>query len=112
MKNSVSEQSFYIESDEEDEEKDMEKGEDEDGNGSDSSIYSNDNDNNRQPSIIPSWPQSYRYISSAIYRILFVPSCSLKERDVSTTNLYSWALICSDFWFLECVEWFELLFNN
>ncbi|KAI3458948.1 hypothetical protein Pfo_015611 [Paulownia fortunei] len=63
MKNSFSEQSFYIESEEEDEEKVYDQGED--GNDSDSSNYSNDNDDeNRQQSkassLNPSWPQSYR----------------------------------------------------
>lgn len=63
MKNSVSDQSFYIESDD-DEENESNKGENEDGNDSDNSIYSNDN--NRQQSKPNSlsnttWPQSYRY---------------------------------------------------
>ncbi|GFP97011.1 vacuolar amino acid transporter 1 [Phtheirospermum japonicum] len=61
MKNSVSDQSFYLESDEDDEERGSEKGED--GNDSDSSCYSN-GDENRQHSkagsLDPSWPQSYR----------------------------------------------------
>ncbi|KAK6156345.1 hypothetical protein DH2020_010593 [Rehmannia glutinosa] len=64
MKNSVSEQSFYLESEEDD---DDEKVYDkvENGNDSDSSSYSNDNDDeNRQQSkggsLSPSWPQSYR----------------------------------------------------
>ncbi|KAL7109745.1 hypothetical protein ACP275_06G194800 [Erythranthe tilingii] len=63
MKNSVSEQSFYIESEEDDEEKLYDK--DENGNNSDSSYYSEDDkdDENRQQSkagVNPSWPQSYR----------------------------------------------------
>lgn len=59
MKNSVSDNSFYIESDE-DEEKDLNKGED-DGNDSDSSNYSNDNQQQNKPSSYNvSWPQSYR----------------------------------------------------
>lgn len=66
MKNSISEQSFYIES-EEDEEKAYHNSED--GNASDSSKYSNDNDNDNdnaqrsKPNSYNSpWPQSYRYI--------------------------------------------------
>ncbi|KAL5569377.1 hypothetical protein UlMin_025952, partial [Ulmus minor] len=58
MKNSVSDHSFYIESDEEeDEEKELHKGE-EDGNDSDSSA---DNQQQNIPSSYnTSWPQSYR----------------------------------------------------
>ncbi|KAL3520751.1 hypothetical protein ACH5RR_018900 [Cinchona calisaya] len=77
MKNSVSEQSFYIESDEEDEEKALEKDENEDGNDSDdSSNYSNENENERQESksITTSWPQSYR---QSIDLYSSVPSPSL-----------------------------------
>ncbi|XP_060210341.1 amino acid transporter AVT1C-like [Lycium barbarum] len=68
MKNSISEQSFYIESEEEDDEqgKHLDKDENEEGNESDFSNYSNDNDddNNRQQSkpnsLTSAWPQSYR----------------------------------------------------
>ncbi|KAM3283030.1 hypothetical protein CQW23_27714 [Capsicum baccatum] len=66
MKNSVSEHSFYIESDEEDDhqEKQLDKSENGDGNESDTSNYSNDEDDNRlesKPSSFnPAWPQSYR----------------------------------------------------
>lgn len=76
MKNSVSEQSFYIESDEEDEEKALEKEDNEDGNNSDSSSYSNDNENERQESksVTTSWPQSYR---QSIDLYSSVPSPSL-----------------------------------
>lgn len=60
MHNSVSEQSFYIESEEEDEEKEFGKGED-DGNDSDSTNYSNDNRQQSRPnSLNTAWPQSYR----------------------------------------------------
>ncbi|XP_019433817.1 PREDICTED: vacuolar amino acid transporter 1-like [Lupinus angustifolius] len=60
MKNSISENSIYIESDEEDEEKDLNKGGD-DGHDSDSSNYSNENPPQRKPSSYNiSWPQSYR----------------------------------------------------
>ncbi|KAA8539277.1 hypothetical protein F0562_025969 [Nyssa sinensis] len=60
MNNSVSEQNFYIESEEEDEEKDFNKGEG-DGNDSDSSNYSNDNrQQSKANSYNTSWPQSYR----------------------------------------------------
>ncbi|XP_012570063.1 amino acid transporter AVT1C-like [Cicer arietinum] len=58
MNNSVSENSFIIESDEEDE-KDFNKGDD--GNDSDSSNSSNENPPQRKlSSYNPSWPQSYR----------------------------------------------------
>lgn len=63
MKNSVSDQSFYIESEEEDEEKGFD-GED-DGTQSDSSDSSEENQqNNRPSSYTTAWPQSYR---SSIY---------------------------------------------
>ncbi|KAK4359950.1 hypothetical protein RND71_022179 [Anisodus tanguticus] len=84
MKNSVSEHSFYIESDEEDEhqEKQLDKAENGDGNESDhSSNYSNDDDDNhndrldsKPSSFNPAWPQSYRQ-SMDIYSS--VPSPSL-----------------------------------
>ncbi|KAK4279650.1 hypothetical protein QN277_011393 [Acacia crassicarpa] len=62
MNNSVSDNSFYIESDEEDEEKELNKGEaDADGNDSDSSNFSNDNQQaNKLSSHSIAWPQSYR----------------------------------------------------
>lgn len=65
MKNSVSDQSFYVESEGDDEEKEDNKGEDDaDGNDSDSSNYSNDDDNynqREQSKFNSQWPQSYRY---------------------------------------------------
>lgn len=68
MKNSVSENSFIIESDEEDVEKDLNKGGG-DGNDSDSSSYSTENPPQRKPSSYNiSWPQSYR---SAIFYFFF-----------------------------------------
>ncbi|PIN00575.1 hypothetical protein CDL12_26918 [Handroanthus impetiginosus] len=80
MKNSVSEQSFYIESEEEDEEKAYDKVEDNEAeNDSDSSNYLSDNDNENQQqskpnSLNPSWPQSYR---QSIDMYSSVPSPSL-----------------------------------
>lgn len=60
MNNSVSDNSFIIESDEDDELRDLNRGEG-DGNDSDSSNYSNENPPQRKPSSYnPSWPQSYR----------------------------------------------------
>ncbi|KAJ1435933.1 Amino acid transporter, transmembrane domain [Sesbania bispinosa] len=60
MKNSASDQSFYIDSDEEDVEKDLNKDE-QDGNDSDYSNDSNDNQAQRKPSSYSmAWPQSYR----------------------------------------------------
>ncbi|XP_022842695.1 amino acid transporter AVT1C isoform X1 [Olea europaea var. sylvestris] len=78
MKNSVSEQSLYIESDEEDEEKAYDEGGvAEDGNDSDFSNDSNDNKNSHQikpSSYNTSWPQSYR---QSIDLYSSVPSPSL-----------------------------------
>ncbi|XP_073274361.1 amino acid transporter AVT1C-like [Primulina huaijiensis] len=82
MKNSDSEQNFFIESEEEDEEKAYNKGEDgEDGNDSDSSSYSNDNEyanrqNSRPNSYTTSWPQSYRQ-SIDLYSSVQSPSLNL-----------------------------------
>lgn len=60
MKNSVSDQGFFIESDEDDAEKDLNK-EENDGNDSDYSNDSNDNQGQRKPSSYSmAWPQSYR----------------------------------------------------
>ncbi|XP_052199771.1 amino acid transporter AVT1C-like [Diospyros lotus] len=60
MKNSVSEQSFYIESEDEDEEEEFNKGED-DANDSDSSHNSNEDQPQSKPnSLNTTWPQSYR----------------------------------------------------
>ncbi|CAA2997200.1 vacuolar amino acid transporter 1 [Olea europaea subsp. europaea] len=78
MKNSVSDQSFYVESEGDDEEKEDNKGEDDaDGNDSDSSNYSNDDDNynqREQSKFNSQWPQSYR---QSIDLYSSVPSPSL-----------------------------------
>ncbi|KAL3523489.1 hypothetical protein ACH5RR_016323 [Cinchona calisaya] len=94
MKNSVSEQSFYIDSDEEDEEKASEKAENEDGYDSDSSSYSNDNENERQQSksVTPSWPQSYR---QSIDLYSSVPSPSLNFLGTPTLSRLSSSFISS-----------------
>ncbi|CAI9091145.1 OLC1v1026090C1 [Oldenlandia corymbosa var. corymbosa] len=99
MKNSVSEQSFYIESDEEDEEKAGEKaGENDDendvGNDSDSSGYSNDNDNKRQQSqsVTPSWPQSYR---QSIDLYSSVPSPSVNFLGTSSLSRFGSSFLSS-----------------
>lgn len=67
MKNSVSDQSFYIESEEEehDEEKEF-KGEEYDGNDSDSSgeIHQHNNPGSHNTT---SWPQSYRFFFCFLY---------------------------------------------
>jgi len=69
MNNSVSDNSFIIESDEEDEEKDLNKGGG-DGNDSDSSSYSTENPPQRKPSSYNiSWPQSYR---SCLFLVLIL----------------------------------------
>ncbi|XP_076957368.1 amino acid transporter AVT1C-like [Bidens hawaiensis] len=74
MKNSESDQAFFIESDEDDE-KDSIKGED-DGNETDVSNYSDDNHQHqgKPSSLNPSWPQSYR---QSIDLYSSVPSPSL-----------------------------------
>ncbi|XP_076911080.1 amino acid transporter AVT1C-like [Bidens hawaiensis] len=62
MRNSESEQAFYIESDEDEDNNDSIVGED-DGNDSEFSNYSDDNNTQQQSkpnSLNPSWPQSYR----------------------------------------------------
>ncbi|CAN4085145.1 unnamed protein product [Withania somnifera] len=88
MKNSISEQSFYIESEEEDDEH-LEKDENEEGNESDFSNYSNDNDdeNNRHQSkpnsLTSAWPQSYRQ-SMDLYSN--VPSPSLNFLGTSSLS--------------------------
>lgn len=94
MKNSVSEQSFYIESDEEDEEKALEKEDNEDGNNSDSSSYSNDNENERQESksVTTSWPQSYR---QSIDLYSSVPSPSLNFLGTPTLSRLGSSFISS-----------------
>ena len=68
MKNSVSDHSFYIESDEEEVEveKEFDKAEENnDGNASDSSDSSADHQQQIKPgSYNTSWPQSYRFLLS------------------------------------------------
>ncbi|KZV24260.1 vacuolar amino acid transporter 1 [Dorcoceras hygrometricum] len=82
MKNSESEQNFFIESEEEDEENAYNKGEDgEDGDDSDSSFYSNDDgygnrQNSKPNSYTTSWPQSYRQ-SIDLYSSVPSPSLTL-----------------------------------
>lgn len=61
MKNSVSDQSFYIESDEDDQEKSSNKGDDGEENDSDSSNSSlGDGEPSKPNSYTTPWPQSYR----------------------------------------------------
>ncbi|KAH6760398.1 Transmembrane amino acid transporter family protein [Perilla frutescens var. frutescens] len=64
MKNSASDQSFYIESEGEDDDTSYDRGGDADGSDSDHSNYSNDDFDNQQESktgsLNPTWPQSYR----------------------------------------------------
>ncbi|KAI8008737.1 Amino acid transporter AVT1C [Camellia lanceoleosa] len=85
MNNSVSDQSFYIESEDEDEENEFNKGED-DGNDSDSSNYSNENQQQSKNSSLntTTWPQSYRqsidlYSSVPSPSIQFLGSNSLSR---------------------------------
>lgn len=83
MKNSVSDQAFFIESEDEEEDKDSIRGED-DGNDSEFSNYSDDNPHhqNKPSSLNPSWPQSYR---QSIDLYSSVPSPSLNF--LGTPNL-------------------------
>lgn len=71
MKNSISDQAFFIESEDYEEDKDSIRGED-DGNDSEFSNYSDDNpQHQRKPSSLnPSWPQSYRYDPIPLFWIL------------------------------------------
>ncbi|XP_071930292.1 amino acid transporter AVT1C-like [Coffea arabica] len=92
MKNSVSEQSFYIESDEEDEEKALEKEDSEDGNNSDSSTYSNEDERPESKSITTSWPQSYR---QSIDLYSSVPSPSLNFLGTPTLSRLGSSFISS-----------------
>lgn len=62
MKNSVSDRSLFIESEEDVEEHEYSKGNDEDVYDSDSSNYSNDDQQQSRPNSVntTTWPQSYR----------------------------------------------------
>ncbi|QCE07921.1 solute carrier family 32 [Vigna unguiculata] len=94
MNNSVSENSFIIESDEEDVEKDSNKGGG-DGNDSDSSSYSTENPPQRKPSSYNiSWPQSYRQsidlyssVPSPSIGFLGTPSLSRLSSSFLSTSL-------------------------
>ncbi|KAL7607462.1 hypothetical protein Lser_V15G18978 [Lactuca serriola] len=83
MKNSVSDQAFFIESEDYEEDKDSTRGED-DRNDSEFSNYSDDNPQHqiKPSSLNPSWPQSYRK-SIDLYRS--VPSSRLNF--LGTPNL-------------------------
>ncbi|KAK4487228.1 hypothetical protein RD792_006548 [Penstemon davidsonii] len=95
MKNSVSDQSFYIESEEEDEEKTYRRGEynNEDGNDSDYSNYSDENDDenryqSKPNSLNTTWPQSYRQ-SIDLYSSVPSPSLNFLGTPSSITRLSS-----------------------
>ncbi|KAI8030668.1 Amino acid transporter AVT1C [Camellia lanceoleosa] len=89
---SASEQSFYIESEEEDEEKEFNKAED-DGNKSDSSNHSNENRQQSKPnSLNTTWPQSYR---QSIDLYSSVPSPSLTFLGTPTLSRISSSLLSS-----------------
>lgn len=90
MKNSVSDHSFYIDSDEEEEDagKELDKAEDNnDGNVSDSSASSTEIQQQTKPSSYnTSWPQSYRFyvlsnISLSLPLFLF-SSCSVRLHEL------------------------------
>ena len=109
MKNSVSDHSFYIESDEEEVEveKEFDKAEENnDGNASDSSDSSADHQQQIKPgSYNTSWPQSYRFLLS-LSLSFSVPLC-----------LVSWiSFICLFFYFpffffffFDKAYWFSLM---
>ncbi|KAL7252879.1 hypothetical protein ACSBR1_007438 [Camellia fascicularis] len=89
---SASEQSFYIESEDEDEEKELNKAED-DGNNSDSSNHSNENRQQSKPnSLNTTWPQSYR---QSIDLYSSVPSPSLTFLGTPTLSRLSSSLLSS-----------------
>ncbi|GAV62530.1 Aa_trans domain-containing protein [Cephalotus follicularis] len=91
MKNSVSDQSFYIESEEEeDEEKEFGRNEgDDDGHQSDSSDSSADNQQQNKPnSYNTSWPQSYRQ-SIDLYSSVPSPSIGFLGGTPTLTRLGS-----------------------
>ncbi|KAL8051726.1 hypothetical protein ABFX02_06G166800 [Erythranthe guttata] len=101
MKNSVSEQSFYIDSEEEEDEEKVllyDKVEDtEAANNSDSSNYSSDNENeirqqSKPNSLNPSWPQSYR---QSIDLYSSVPSPSLNFLGTPTLTRFSSSFLSS-----------------
>jgi hypothetical protein len=110
MNNSVSDHSFYIESDEEeDAQKEFDKGEgnNNDGNVSDYSDSSADDNpqQNKPSSYNTSWPQSYRFsplipLSSSVYVLL--PLC-LASRISLLFNYFLW-FISLNIWVLMCLR--------
>ncbi|XP_047328155.1 amino acid transporter AVT1C-like [Impatiens glandulifera] len=61
MKNSVSEQSFFVDSEDDDDEKSVDKNEDDGGDDTDSSVSSfHERQQSKPNSFNPAWPQSYR----------------------------------------------------
>ncbi|PSR98024.1 Vacuolar amino acid transporter like [Actinidia chinensis var. chinensis] len=92
MKNSVSEQSLYIESEDEDEEKEFDKGEI-DGYDSDFSNCSNESHQESKPSSVNStWPQSYR---QSIDLYSSVPSPSITFLGTPTLSRLSGSVLSS-----------------
>ncbi|XP_057475723.1 amino acid transporter AVT1C-like [Actinidia eriantha] len=92
MKNSVSEQSLYIESEDEDEVKEFDKGEI-DGYDSDFSNCSNENQKQSKPSSVnTTWPQSYR---QSIDLYSSVPSPSITFLGTPTLSRLSGSVLSS-----------------
>ncbi|THG21228.1 hypothetical protein TEA_028668 [Camellia sinensis var. sinensis] len=93
MNNSVSDQSFYIESEDEDQENEFNKGED-DGNDSDSSNYSNENGQQSKTGSLntTTWPQSYR---QSIDLYSSVPSPSIQFLGTSSLSRLSSSFLSS-----------------
>ncbi|KAL7184472.1 hypothetical protein ACSBR2_026600 [Camellia fascicularis] len=93
MNNSVSDQSFYIESEDEDAENEFNKGED-DGNDSDSSNYSNENGQQSKTGSVntTTWPQSYR---QSIDLYSSVPSPSIQFLGTSSLSRLSSSFLSS-----------------
>jgi hypothetical protein len=83
MKNSVSEQNFYIESEEEDEEKELNRdGEGEadvNGTDSDESLADDNRQQSKTGSYNTSWPQSYRCLSFTLLCFALLISCHVQS---------------------------------
>ncbi|KAL6973732.1 hypothetical protein U1Q18_027917 [Sarracenia purpurea var. burkii] len=92
MKNSISEHSFYIDSEDDDVEKEFENGEN-DGNDSDTSNDSNDNQlQSKASSLNTTWPQSYR---QSIDLYSSVPSPSITFLGTPTLSRLSSSFLTS-----------------
>ncbi|CAI9298789.1 unnamed protein product [Lactuca saligna] len=92
MKNSISDQAFFIESEDYEEDKDSIRGED-DRNDSEISNYSDDNpEHQRKPSSLnPSWPQCYRLELRDLTKNIHMAYITIlvkKERERNVSNVH------------------------